>query len=354
MNTTHRISTTDSSNLDAIDDESIDLVVTSPPYPMIEMWDDYFVNRDESVANAYQNRKPDETFNRMHQELNRVWQELDRVVKPSGIVCVNIGDATRKFDDTFELYPNHVKIIESFRGMDYELLPDILWRKPTNSANKFMGSGMIPPNAYVTLEHEYLLIFRKPTGPRRTDPNDNRRYASGYFWEERNRWFSDIWEKITGTLQSLDHDELRERAAAYPMEIPYRLINMFSIQGDKVLDPFWGTGTTTLAAIASGRHSLGREIEESLLEYFDERINKIVSITDTINSERYKRHIDFVEQKQDTESGLKYLNETYDIPVMTKQEKHIRLLVPETLTKTDSGYTISHETWHPNTREPGA
>jgi site-specific DNA-methyltransferase (cytosine-N4-specific) len=98
-------------------------------------------------------------------------------------------------------------------------LPLILWRKQTNSPTKFMGSGMLPPCGYVTLEHEFILIFRK--GNRRgfeKVSDKNTRTQSALFWEERNRWFSDVWD-FKGTRQLLEHRTSRERSAAYPFEL---------------------------------------------------------------------------------------------------------------------------------------
>ena len=105
-------------------------------------------------------------FALMHELLDAVWLECNRVVKPGGIACVNIGDATRTLDGDFQLYSNHSRILSSFLGQGFAALPDILWRKQTNAPNKFMGSGMLPVGAYVTYEHEYILVLRK--GRRRT------------------------------------------------------------------------------------------------------------------------------------------------------------------------------------------
>lgn len=352
MRTQHRVITGDAVDLGALEDASHDLVVTSPPYPMIEMWDDFFLERSPDVEAAYENGEARRVFELMHEELNRVWTAVDRVLKPSGIVCVNIGDATRKFDDVFELFPNHVEVTRHFQSMGYESLPGILWRKPTNSSTKFLGSGMIPPNAYVTLEHEHVLVFRKPRGPRRTEPGDPRRYESGYFWEERNLWFSDLWEDVTGISQDLDNEGLRQRAAAYPLTIPYRLINMFSLQSDRILDPFLGTGTTTLAAIMAGRSSTGIELQEAFVDHLDRRVEGLEDLTGSMNERRFERHRTFLEDREPEE--LPYENETYGTPVKTKQERSLRLLVPESVGTNDDGYAVDHRTWFPDstTEEP--
>ena len=241
--------------------ESVGLVVTSPPYPMIEMWMDSFSIQDENIRLAIKEEKYNTAFEMMHELLNEVWNEVNRILIPGGIACINIGDATKTINGVFQLFSNHSKIISQFVKMGFCVLPDIIWRKQTNAPNKFMGSGMYPPGAYVTYEHEYILIFRK--GSKRSFDNavqKQLRRESAYFWEERNIWFSDVWE-IKGVGQRMANNiESRKRSGAYPFELAYRLINMFSIKGDTVLDPFLGIGTTAAAAIASQRNSIGYEI----------------------------------------------------------------------------------------------
>ena len=130
-----------------------------------------------------------------------------------------------------------------------------------------MGSGMLPAGAYVTYEHEYVLVLRK--GRRRWFGNEEEkrlRRQSAFFWEERNTWFSDLWYDIKGTPQTLVSKEARDRSAAFPFELAYRLISMFSIKRDVVLDPFAGTGTTLAAALAAGRSAAGMETDNSLVE----------------------------------------------------------------------------------------
>ncbi|MEA1994260.1 MAG: site-specific DNA-methyltransferase [Euryarchaeota archaeon] len=259
-----------------------------------------------------------------------------------GMACVNMGDATRKINSSFQLYPNHVKITEFFLKKDFSVLPDILWRKQTNKANKFMGSGMLPTNAYVTLEHEYILIFRKGKKPRNFKPKSKRRYNSAYFWEERNKWFSDIWFDIKGTLQNLNNNELRDRAAAFPIELPYRLINMYSVQGDTVLDPFWGTGTTSLAAMISARNSVGYELEKDFMKVFDKRVKKVKRINEAVNKGRIQRHLTFQKEREKEGKELSYKASNYNFNVTTKQERKIRFYSIEHLKKEKNIYKAFH------------
>ncbi len=337
MRTEHALHAGDARDL-ALADDSVELVVTSPPYPMIEMWDETFASLDPGIDEALEAGDDDRAFESMHRVLDEVWDELDRVLCDGGIACINVGDATRTVEHTFQTYPNHVRVTGAFRDRGFVSLPGILWRKPTNSAAKFMGSGMVPTNAYPTLEHEHVLVFRKG-GPRSFEPHSEQRYESAYFWEERNRWFSDLWSDIRGTDQRLDA-EIRERSGAYPFELPYRLINMFSIRGDTVCDPFWGTGTTTLAAMVAGRDSVGYELDSGLIEAFSERLNDLPAFSERIAETRLADHEAFVERVGPEE--LSYEAEHYDVPVRTKQERRIRLYAVESVEPTDAGYAVEH------------
>jgi len=263
----------------------------------------------------------------MHELLNQVWEGVVNVVKPGGFVCINIGDATRTIGAEFRLYANHSQIIQFFVNKGFCSLPAIIWRKPTNSPNKFMGSGMLPAGAYITLEHEYILVFRKG-GKQifKSEAAKLKRQQSAYFWEERNQWFSDLWE-IRGTHQKMQNANGRERSGAYPFEIPYRLINMYSNKGGTVLDPFLGTGTTSLAALASGRNSIGYEIDERLNEIIFEEFSfdKINKINDHIKN-RLQAHVAFVEKRLLGEDGnFKHYNRHHQFSVMTNQETELTL-----------------------------
>ncbi len=317
MKTSHSIYFKDSTDMSEIDSNSIDLIITSPPYPMIEMWDNLFSSQDRRIKKALEDQNGKLAFELMHEKLNRVWNESIRTLKDGGIICINIGDATRKIGDTFQLFPNHVKVSQFFQDNDCIALPLILWRKPTNSPTKFMGSGMLPSNAYVTLEHEYILIFRKGKLKRKFKPKSEKRYHSAFFWEERNKWFSDVWRDIKGVSQSLENNNgLRERSGAFPLELPYRLINMFSIYGDTILDPFWGTGTTSLASMILARNSFGFEINKEFMNIFESNIKNIKKTTKEIYQKRLKKHVHFI-TKFSNEKKIKYTSQNYKFPVIT-------------------------------------
>jgi modification methylase len=273
MQTEHRIVIGNSQHMTELADSTIHLMVTSPPYPMIQMWDDQFSQMDPKIAELWKALEADcreETVTRiydaMHENLARVWQEAHRVLIDGGITCINIGDATRTVNGKFRLFPNHARIIEHCERAGFTTLPYVLWKKPTTKPKykgkgAFLGSGFLPPNAYVTLDCEFILIFRKGS-LRRFARNDAVRHGSKFTKKQRDTWFSQIWT-VAGTRQTAS--QVERRIAAFPEEIANRLIQMFSIKGDTVLDPFLGSGTTTKAAMQNERNSVGYEIDESLL-----------------------------------------------------------------------------------------
>ena len=344
METHHTVTFCDARQLTDIPGQSIELVVTSPPYPMIEMWDEIFGQQNAEIKDALDKKDGNTAFELMHQELDKVWQELYRVLKPGGIACINIGDATRTFNGDFKLYTNHARIINAFLNTGFNNLPNILWRKQTNAPNKFMGSGTLPPGAYVTLEHEHVLIFRKGIKrPFKTEQEKLNRQQSAFFWEERNQWFSDLWD-LKGTRQQLLNGKTRERSGAFPFELAYRLINMFSVKGDTVLDPFLGAGTNTFGAIAAGRNSIGIEIDRQFSDYIFSIEN---DLEDRLNDRIQKRlndHLNFVKQRE-AEKGkdaFKHTNKHYGFPVMSSQEKELMINFINSVRRDKNRFTATY------------
>ena len=232
----------DARRLEGVEDASVHLVVTSPPYPMIPQWDELF------------RRLGATDYPGMLGVLEEAWAACHRTLVPGGILAVNVGDALRTLDGEFRLWPNHAHTLLAAERVGFRPLPYILWKKPTNKPNAFLGSGFSPPNAYVTLDCEYVLLFRKGR-LRRLPPNDPQRAASRFSREERDRWFSQVWSDVRGAPQRT----ARGRSAAFPYAVPERLVRMFSLVGETVLDPFAGTGTTVEAAVRCGRDAIGVE-----------------------------------------------------------------------------------------------
>jgi len=327
-----------------ITDASVELVLTSPPYPMIEMWDEGFSSRNPAIYKALSRRDGLMAFRLMHADLDPVWAEAYRILRPGGFACINIGDAARTIGDDFMLYPNHARILSSLMELGFTPLPVVLWRKQTNAPNKFMGSGMYPAGAYVTLEHEYILIVRK--GGKRQFSNEDdkmRRRASAIFWEERNAWYSDVWMELKGVRQGLQKNRARGRSGAYPFELAYRLVSMFSVKGDTVVDPFLGTGTTLRAAAAAGRNSVGYEIERDLQADIFLDLPSLIRFSRERIQSRINAHLSFVDQCPETGRELKYLNQTYGFPVVTRQEIDLSLDIPEAVsTPEKNGFQVTY------------
>ncbi|MDH4122579.1 MAG: site-specific DNA-methyltransferase [Thermoplasmata archaeon] len=255
----------DSRNMERIPSESIQLVVTSPPYPMIEMWDELFSELDPRIKHYLASARQSDynkAYELMHSHLTRTLEECKRVLSDGGTCCINIGDALRTCGKQFRLFPNHAKIIENLEKIGMSILPYILWKKPTNKPNAFLGSGFLPSNAYVTLDCEYIIISRKGS-PRKFPPKDPKRYRSKFTKKDRDIWFSQIWGDIPGVNQNNVLNG--KRTGAFPIEIPNRLISMFSIEDDLILDPFMGTGTTMFAAMQQKRRFVGYEIDEKMI-----------------------------------------------------------------------------------------
>ena len=332
IETSHRIYYRNSQSMAALADRSVDLVVTSPPYPMIEMWDEIFGKLDSRITKLIAGGDGAQAFERMHAQLDTVWREVERVLKPGGLACINIGDATRSLHEHFQLFANHARITHFMLSLGLTQLPAILWRKPTNSPNKFMGSGMLPPNAYVTLEHEYVLIFRKKGIRKFTTAEEKElRRAGAYFWEERNTWFSDVWFDLAGTTQKMAADSARKRSGAYPFELARRLILMFSVKGDTLLDPFLGTGTSLHAAICTGRNSIGFEIDRSLKPVIEAPLATLPQQSVEMVAERLAAHARFVQERTAAGKEIRHYNSFLESPVITSQEKNLRLEIVQTV-----------------------
>jgi site-specific DNA-methyltransferase (cytosine-N4-specific) len=204
MHTHHRIIFGNSQQMPELAESSVQLMVTSPPYPMIQMWDELFCKSDSGIADLF--KRLNESSNKetiqqiytaMHENLAKVWAETYRVLIDGGIACINVGDATRSINGKFQVFPNHSRITETCEKIGFTPLPYILWKKPTTKPmykgkGAFLGSGFLPPNAYVTLDCEFILLFRKGK-LRKFQPKDTLRYESAFTKKQRDEWFSQIW-----------------------------------------------------------------------------------------------------------------------------------------------------------------
>lgn len=348
----------DDARTHSVEPDSIDLVVTSPPYPMIEMWDYVFEELNSNIGAALAGGRGGDAFSLMHDELDEVWERVAEGVVDGGIVCVNIGDATRSIGGSFQSFPNTARIITAFQELGFHVLPRIYWQKPTNRATSFMGSGTLPPNAYPTAEHEHILVFRNGES-RDFEPKDERRYESAYFFEERNTWFADHWTDVHGVSQALDSAHTtggdaadRDRSAAFPLSLPYRLINMFSLYDDVVFDPFVGTGTTTVAAMLAGRNSVGVEVDGAVARTVSNRVQHVSGQSHDVITQRIDAHQKYLKERDaDGKDAPSYSADHYPFDVVTSQEQGIRFYEVSDVVETgdsDSGriaYEVSYDSY---------
>jgi len=210
-----------------IEDSTVGLVATSPPYCMIQKWDNLFLKqtgRTEVISKT--------SFIWQHAVLKKTWIECHRVLVDGGILCVNVGDATRSIDKEFICYPNYAKTTMDLYDLGFTPLIPIFWKKISNRPNAFLGSGFQPVNAYVSQDCEFIGIFRKGNNRIFTGEEKARRKASSFTKEERDIWFSQLWN-IPGKKGAKED-------SGWNMEIPFRLMRMFSIEQDLILDPFCG------------------------------------------------------------------------------------------------------------------
>lgn len=251
----------DARELDWIDDQSIHLIVTSPPYFNLKKYNDHPSQLgDMSDYEAF------------HDQLECVWEHCYRVLAPGGRLICNVGDvcvARRKNNGRHHVFPLHADISVRCRKLGFDYLTPILWNKIANAAYEVDGRGggflgkPYEPNGIIKNDVEYILMLRKPGAYRK--PTEEQRATSRLSKDEQSKWFKPIWTDVTGA-------STREHPAPYPVELAYRLIRMFSFTGDTVLDPFGGTGTTSIAAIRADRNSVLTEIDPVYFQMANKKI----------------------------------------------------------------------------------
>jgi len=260
--TTHTLHCGDARKLSWISDASVHLVVTSPPYWTLKEYREH----PDQLGHV-------EDYEGFHQELEKVWTHCYRVLVPGGrLVCV-VGDVclSRREHGRHVVMPLHADIIVRARKVGFDNLNPIIWHKIANAnyevenGSSFLGKPY-EPNAIIKNDIEFILMLRKPGGYRK--PTENQRRGSKLKKEEHQEWFRQIW--------TLPGASTREHPAPFPIELAYRLVRMFSFTGDTVLDPFLGTGSTTIAAIKAGRSSIGNEIDPAYLRLATEKIEEVV------------------------------------------------------------------------------
>lgn len=261
--TSHRLHLGDARDLSWLPDESVHLIVTSPPYWTLK----------EYEPSAHQ-MGAIENYDEFLTELDRVWRQCERVLVPGGRICCVVGDVClpRKKSGRHYVMPLHADIQVRSRQLGLDCLTPILWHKIANGVTESEGNGAgfygkpYQPGAVVKNDIEYILFLRKGGGYRSASPV--QKALSMLTKPEMQAWFRSFWTDIKGSSTRAGHP------APYPPELAERLIKMFSFAGDVVLDPFAGTCSTTLAAVRSGRSSIANEIEPTYLTMAHRRIEQ--------------------------------------------------------------------------------
>lgn len=257
----HTLHLGDARDLSWLDDGVIALAAGSMPYYDLKAYND-------SDAQLHKGR----TYDGFLDEFERVLREVHRLLVPGGRFALNVGDVlrSRKAHGRHYVLPLHADVMVRGRQVGFDNLTPILWKKIGNLAYEQGGGGVLgkpfEPNGIIASEHEYILNLRKPGGYRK--PTPGQREASRLSKADYHRYFRSVWEDIPGCSTKQGHP------APWPVEVPYRLIRMFSFVGDTVLDPFAGTFRTSEAALRAGRHSIGNEIAPA---YFDLGADRVIA-----------------------------------------------------------------------------
>ena len=255
--TNHKIYFGDSRALNKIEDKSVQLIITSPPYWQLK---DYGSNNQIGFNNSYE-----EYIN----NLNLVWMECERILSEGCRLCINIGDqfARSVYYGRYKVVPIRTEIIRFCETLKMDYMGAIIWQKATtmntSGGGAIMGSFPYPRNGILKIDYEFILIFKKLGNPPK--PTLEQKENSIMTKEEWNQYFSSHWN-FSGVKQS-------EHIAMFPEELPKRLIKMFSFFGETIFDPFLGSGTTTLAAKNLGRNSIGYEINKEFESIIKEKLN---------------------------------------------------------------------------------
>jgi DNA modification methylase len=263
--TSHSIYRGDARDMSGLEPESVHLVLTSPPYWTLKEY------RDSEGQLGHV-----EDYDQFLQELDKVWKQCFQALVPGGrLICV-VGDvclSRRENGGRHTVVPLHSSIQEHCRKLGFDNLAPIIWHKISNAAYEVEGGSTFlgkpyEPNSVIKNDIEFILMERKPGGYRA--PDISTKVLSVISAENHKKWFQQIWSGVTGA-------STKQHPAPYPLELAERLVRMFSFVGDTVLDPFMGTGTTTVAAAKWGRNSIGFEIDRHYYKLAQKRISEETS-----------------------------------------------------------------------------
>jgi site-specific DNA-methyltransferase (adenine-specific) len=292
VQTSHKIIRGDSRYMMELGDKSVHLVITSPPYWQLK---DYGTNEQIGFNDSYEN---------YINNLNLAWKECYRVLDNGCRLCVNIGDqfARSVYYGRYKVIPIRTEIIKFCETIGFDYMGAIIWQKKTTTNTtggaSIMGSFPFPRNGILSIDYEFILLFKKLGTPKR--PDKKTKELSRITKEEWNEYFSGHWN--FGGVKQDGH------IAMFPEELPKRLIKMFSFVGDKILDPFLGSGTTSLAAKNLGRSSVGYEVNQEFIPYIKHKLQ--------VNQlGLFGTKYEFIEQKK---INIDFKNETDKLPYVFK------------------------------------
>lgn len=290
--TRHEIINGDSRQMTELEDKSVDLVITSPPYWQLK---DYGYKNQIGYNDSYE-----EYIN----NLNLVWKESYRVLNNGCRLCVNIGDqfARAVYYGRYKVIPIRTEIIKFCEAIGFDYMGAIIWQKKTTSNTtggaSLMGSYPTPRNGILSIDYEFILLFKKLGTP--IKPTKELKERSKMTKEEWKEYFAGHWN-FGGTKQD-------GHIAMFPEELPKRLIKMFSFVGDVVLDPFLGSGTTSLAARNLNRNSVGYEINLDFIQYIKRKLD--INQGDIFNTD-----YSFIKQKK---TNTNFNNKINKLPYIFK------------------------------------
>jgi len=262
MHTTHRVFIGDSRHMSRIEDKSVHLIITSPPYWQLK---DYGMPGQIGFNDTYED---------YINHLNLVWKECCRILHEGCRLCVNIGDqfARSVYYGRYKVIPIRDEIIRFCETIGFDFMGSVIWQKVTTcnttGGASIMGSYPYPRNGIVKIDYEYILLFKKPGNA--PVPDHEAKRKSEMSNDEWNQYFNGHWY-FTGAKQD-------KHVAMFPEELPKRLIKMFSFYGETICDPFLGSGTTSLAAAKTGRNSCGYEINTDFTKVIETKILAVNSL----------------------------------------------------------------------------
>ena len=259
INTNHTLITGDSRNLSLIQDKSVHLIITSPPYWQLK---DYGTDNQIGFHDSYEG---------YINNLNMVWSECNRILHDGCRLCINIGDqfARSVYYGRYKVIPIRTEIIRFCETLGMDYMGAIIWQKQTTmnttGGGAIMGSFPYPRNGILKIDYEFILIFKKQG--KAPIPTIEQKKLSEMTKEEWNAFFASHW--TFGGAKQDGH------IAVFPEELPHRLIKMFSFAGETVFDPFMGSGTTALAARNLQRNSIGYEINPDFVDYYRQKVDNV-------------------------------------------------------------------------------